>query len=106
MVLEHHRAFRAWLMNFPAVKNHTAARGLVQAGNNIKHGGFAAAGMADQGYKLALADFQVHVFERGKRTGWSFEFHVYLADVENYAHAIAPGFLRKVVSVKRWLCPS
>ncbi|MDT4879435.1 hypothetical protein FQZ97_1151110 [compost metagenome] len=64
MVLEHHGALGAGFVDLTAVEDDPAGGGLVQAGDDVQNGGFAAAGVADQGDELALVDAQVDVLQR------------------------------------------
>jgi len=86
VVLENHRTLRAWLVDFLALQHHTACGGLQQARDNIEHGGFAAAGVTDQGNVFPLGNFQVDVVEGFERTLVRFEFNADASDIEKCCH--------------------
>ena len=65
--MEHHRAFRVRAFDMAPVKLDGAFGDLVETCRHGQHGGLAAAGMADEGDKLALVELKVEVLHHGKR---------------------------------------
>ncbi|EKD89169.1 MAG: hypothetical protein ACD_34C00168G0001 [uncultured bacterium] len=53
-------------MHVDAVYNHIAAGGMVDAGNHVEQGGFAAAGFADDSDKFSLCKTEIQSFEHMK----------------------------------------
>ena len=81
MVLEYHRPLRAGFGDFLLVQNHPAIGSLQQAGDDIEHCGFPAAGVADQRDEFTGINFQIHIFQRFERAFRRVELH---ADVGEF----------------------
>jgi hypothetical protein len=73
VVLKHHSAFGTGTRDFAIGTNQIALCGGGQAGNQIEQGGFAAARVSDQGYKLDFGDREVTVTQRRTITFACFE---------------------------------
>jgi hypothetical protein len=66
--LEYHRAFGPGGRDLPVVEHDAAAGYFVEPGCHRQHGRLAAAGMADERNKLALAHEQVEPLDDGERS--------------------------------------
>ena len=82
MVLENHRPFRTRFGDFLLVQNHPAVGGLQQAGDDIEHRGFPAAGMANQGHELTIGNFQVHILQGFKAALRGIELHAHVGQFQ------------------------
>ncbi len=82
MVLKDHRALRSGFVDFLSVQHHATFGRLVQAGDNVQHGGLATAGVADQRDKLAFFNFQIDLLQGAKRSFGCREFDADIAEFE------------------------
>src|SRR3546814_13585305 len=63
MALEHHGTVEAGTLDRLAVEDDGAVARPVEAGQDVEHGGLAAAGMADHAAELALVDAKPEIPE-------------------------------------------
>jgi hypothetical protein len=66
VALEDHGAVEAGAFNGLTIDDHRAFARLIQAGENVQHGGLAAAGMADDAAELTARHRQPQVLENGR----------------------------------------
>ncbi|MCY1440141.1 hypothetical protein D9M71_564030 [compost metagenome] len=93
VVLEHHRALRARAVDFPAIADQPACAGVQQTGDQVEHGGLAAAGVADQGDELATGDAQVDVAEGLEASLARIEVFADAGQLDELVHGLSPGQL-------------
>src|ERR1700733_8786182 len=63
VALEEHGAVEALALNGLAIHDHRALARRIEPGENIEHGGLAAAGMADHAGEFAAPDRKPQIFE-------------------------------------------
>ncbi len=80
VLLKHHAAIRARLVGDLAVDRERARAGRNEPGNHVEQGGFAAAGRADDGDKLARLHFHRDIADRLHRRTVAAETHSQVLD--------------------------
>src|ERR1700727_1052408 len=93
MALEDHRAVEARALNGLAVDDHRALARRIKPGEDVEHGGLAAAGMADHAREFAALDRQPEIFENRDVTasGMRISLGNRLDRNEFIDHRIIPG---------------
>ena len=101
MTLENHCTIKAGSVDFTATDKHITLRGLLQAGQYVEDGGFAAAGMTDQAYKLTRFDAEVQILKySGNNTITAGKLLCYAFDTDQgVAHLFFCRYSGKVTSL-------
>src|SRR5690606_31035508 len=101
VILEHHRTLGTRFTDLLAVEDHTTARRLYQARDDVEHRRLAAAGVTDERDELTLLELEIDTLQRHEVAAGCRELLVHLTDFENHTH----GFLL-CLSASPCPCPS
>lgn len=89
ILLEDHSPLYIGALDELAVQIALAAGGLVEAGQNVQQGGFAAAGGADHADKLIFHDIQIHAVERHRGSVLTLVLLYHVPDAELYSSRLS-----------------